>query len=36
MQYFENGKYQIQLKESVKNYERMIAGEKILLAKRIY
>ena len=24
--HFENGKYQIQLKESVQNYERMIAG----------
>ena len=24
--HFENGKYQLQLKESVKNYERMIAG----------
>ena len=28
MQHFENGKYQIQLKESVKNYKRMIAGAK--------
>lgn len=32
--HFENGKYQIQLKESVKNYERMIAGAKKFAGKK--
>ena len=31
---FENGKYQIQIKESVKNYERMIAGAKKFSSKK--
>ena len=33
---FENGKYQIQIKESVKNYERMIDGVKKLGSKKNY
>ena len=32
--HFENGKYQIQIKESVKNYERMIDGVKRLGSKK--
>jgi len=33
--HYENGKYQIQLKESVKNYERMIAGAKKFIKKNL-